>query len=44
MLKKVISFVVVSNKSSTYPQRYASGFVLACGLAADLFEHPDDVY
>jgi hypothetical protein len=34
MLKKVISFVLGSSPSSTYPRRYASG------LATDLFEYP----
>jgi hypothetical protein len=33
MLKKLVSFVLALNKSSTYPRGYA------CGLAVELFEH-----
>src|SRR4051812_8107712 len=39
-LKKVPSGVLGSEKSSTYPRGYASGFFSAAALLDDLFEHP----
>jgi hypothetical protein len=39
MLKKLVSFVLALNKSSTYPRGYACGLFGCCGLAVELFEH-----
>jgi len=40
MLKKLPSCVLGSEKSSTYPRGYASGFSSPASLLAELFEHP----
>ena len=40
MLKKSVSFVLGSSKSSTYPRGYASGFDSPAALLNELFEHP----
>jgi hypothetical protein len=40
MLKKTVSFVLGSSKSSAYPCGYASGFDSPAALLAGLFEHP----
>jgi hypothetical protein len=39
MLKKLASFVLALNRSSTYPRGYACGLFGGCGLAVELFEH-----
>jgi hypothetical protein len=44
MLKKVPSFVLASNKSSTYPSGYACGFFSAAASLDDLFEHPAIIF
>ena len=44
MLKKPVSFVLDSLKSSTYSQGYASGFNSSAALLNGLFEHPAEVF
>ena len=44
MLKKSASGVLSSQKSSTYPEGYASGSCSPAALLDGLFEHPAAVY
>jgi hypothetical protein len=37
MLKKPASFVLTSNRFSTYPRGYACGLLFGCGLAEQPF-------
>ena len=39
MLKKLVSYVLALNRSSTYPRWYACGLFGGCGLAVELFEY-----
>lgn len=39
ILKKLVSYVLALNRSSTYPRGYACGLFGGCGLAVELFEH-----
>jgi hypothetical protein len=39
MLKKASNCVLGSEKSSTYPRGYVSGFFSPAAFLADLFEH-----
>jgi len=44
MLKKSVSVVLGSSKSSTYPRGYASGFDSPAALLNGFFEHPSGVF
>jgi len=44
MLKKSVSVVLGSSKSSTYPRGYVSGFDSPAALLNSLFEHPAKMF